>query len=182
MPAVRASASGDPLTNTLAAVVTVLLLSGAVLFCVYPVYPAFGTLCDVLVDANTPSPILSLLPDEWARRYASRGSAVVHIDVVVHGNTPGDSYYIETPCFGSKLYAALELPDAAAVSKNTLADLSSLQTPVYGEDRSIEANLIARVDTFGGGCFGPPMTLTVLAMETRGARTVVNRHVASARP
>jgi hypothetical protein len=179
MPAVRASASGDRLTNGLAAVAAILILTAAVLFCVYPVYPATGTLCDIVEDRSTPSallPILTLLPDEWALRYLSRGGAIVRVDGYVHGGPPGSPFYFHTPCRAWNVYAELNLPEAAAVSAHTRAELRALPTSDPSEDRSIEASLIARVDRIGGGgCFGPGMTMTALAIETRGPRTVVHR-------
>ena len=150
----------------LLAAFTAVLLGGA--FVAYPLYPSPRSLCGVMEERAKND-------DRWASPH--RG-AVLILSGEMYGFplAGGHPYAFRTRCKGYDYFVPIDTSLATLSSvetRKTLGKLVSDRWPV--EERHAPFTIVARVTSEVQGCFSPPMVLSAMAIQSRGAVTIKKR-------
>ena len=150
----------------LLAVVATALLGAA--FVAYPLYPSDRSICGIMDERARDN-------DRWGSPH--RG-AVVLLSGDLYGMPMAGShvYAFRTQCKGYDYFLAIDNSPNALQSVATHNTLEALQRGDWNvEETHAPFTIVARVESEVQGCFGPPMVLQALAMQSRGEVRVDRR-------
>lgn len=126
------------------------------LYVMFPIYPAFQPVCELL-EAR------SQVSDRWATPH--RGATLLLRGTIIGG--PQGALGFKTVCKGGPVLFAVEITPitfATPLTNRTLRRIANSNRE--REDRSASAVILARVSSEVQSCFGPGLVVTALAVRT----------------
>jgi hypothetical protein len=128
------------------------------LYVMFPIYPAFQSVCE-LIEAR------SRMSDRWTTPH--RGATLLLRGTIIGG--PQGVLGFKTICNGEPVLFAVETTPVTLttpLSNRTLRKIANSNW--QREGRSVSAVILARVSSEVQSCFGPGLVVTALAVRTTG--------------